>query len=107
MTLDEYQAEAARTAGTGRGVLELPYLGLGIAGEAGEVADEIKKIIGHGHALDREKLKKEIGDVLWYVAVLSRHLGLTLEEVAVANIAKLAVRYPDWFTPERSQNREP
>jgi NTP pyrophosphatase (non-canonical NTP hydrolase) len=67
MTGDEYQTLAHRTAATaGYTVMQaLAVAGLGIAGEAGEVADLIKKEIGHGHPVDRQKILGELGDVLW------------------------------------------
>lgn len=68
--------------------------------------DLIKKHIGHGHPLDRERLLRELGDVLWYVSAIAGALGFTLEEVARANVAKLRARYPDGFDPARSQNRD-
>jgi NTP pyrophosphatase (non-canonical NTP hydrolase) len=77
--------------------VRLAAYGLGIAGEAGECADLIKKHIGHGHPLDVVKLKLELGDVLWYVAGLAELAGLTLSEVASANLAKLEKRYPSGF----------
>lgn len=85
----------------------LPVFGLGVAGEAGEVADLIKKHVGHGHPLDVSKLKYELGDVLWYVAALADICGLTLDDVAAANIEKLRARYPDGFSSERSIHRVP
>lgn len=102
MTFDEYQADALRTAGS----MDLAYQALGLAGEAGEVADLIKKHIGQGHPLDRDRLAKEIGDVLWHAAMLCRVLGLSFGAVAKGNIEKLRVRYPEGFSPERSQDRE-
>lgn len=118
MGFNDYQNEALRTASLlppwtyetrpkdqVDAALGISVLSLGIAGEAGEVADYMKKVIGHGHALDRDKLVKELGDVLWYVAVLANRTGITLEEVARANILKLRKRYPDGFDPERSKNR--
>lgn len=84
----------------------LAILALGLAGEAGEVADIVKKIYGHGHTLDIEKLKLELGDLLWYLSETATYLGLSLEEIAEANIVKLAKRYPEGFTTERSVNRE-
>lgn len=100
--LDHYQQLACRTMGDA----SLAVLALGVAGEAGEVADIVKKVVGHGHELDRDKLRKELGDVLWYVATLSRALELDLSDVAGANIEKLLARYPDGFSAERSRNRE-
>lgn len=106
MTFDEYQREAMRTKN--RGELEsvlAPHLavaGLGLAGEAGEVTDEIKKIVGHGKAMDKAKLLKELGDVLWYAASLADELGVRLADVAQANIDKLKARYPDGFSTAAS-----
>lgn len=108
-TLNEYQAIAVRTAADlSLNPITLATLGLGMAGEGGEVADRIKKVVGHGHPLtDDEKLLiiKEIGDSLWYAAALSHVLGYKLSEVARINWVKLAARYPDGFTVERSLNR--
>ncbi|EKF51261.1 nucleoside triphosphate pyrophosphohydrolase family protein [Lactococcus garvieae] len=69
---------------------------LGLAGESGEVADKIKKIIrdqdGMIRAEDKKALEKELGDVLWHIATCARYLGLDLEDIAQANIAKLESR---------------
>lgn len=78
---------------------------LGLAGEAGEVADTVKKGIFHQHGLDREKMKKELGDVCWYLAALCTKLNLDLGEVMAANIDKLKVRYPDGYNSEDSVAR--
>lgn len=103
---DAYQAEARRTAGKlGEDPKSIAVLALGVAGEAGEVADLIKKHVGHGHVLDREKLVKELGDVLWYVAMLADVIGFKLSNIARMNVEKLRARYPDGFDPERSKNR--
>jgi NTP pyrophosphatase (non-canonical NTP hydrolase) len=105
--LDEYQLLAGRTNAPYTSALHATTtLGFGLAGEAGEVLDLLKKSIGHGHALDHDKLKKELGDVLWYLASLSAHYGLSLNDVAQANIDKLKARYPDGFSTERSQKRD-
>lgn len=106
LALDRYQEQAARTLGKpGELHGSLAVLALGLAGEAGEVADLLKKHLGHGHPLDKEKLVKELGDVLWYVAGLANNLGVALSEVAGRNIEKLKARYPDGFSTERSVNR--
>lgn len=101
VTLNSYQAMSARTSGTG---LEISIMGL--CGEAGEVADLYKKWIGHGHPPDREKLVKELGDVLWYLSDLASKAGISLQEVANKNVKKLMRRYPEGFSTERSINRE-
>lgn len=74
--------------------------GLGVAGESGEVADIIKKVLYHGVALDatmRTKLIKEMGDVHWYLEYLAAVLGVTTAEVIQANVDKLRARYPNGF----------
>ena len=78
---------------------------LGLTGEAGEVADMIKKHIFHGHNLDKEDLVKEIGDVCWYVALLTTAIGEDLESIMSKNIEKLKTRYPEGFSAEASINR--
>lgn len=97
-TFAEYQKLAARTAlypGRDDDALA-PYPALGLAGEAGEVCEHIKKAIrddgGHITEQRRRALRKEIGDVLWYVAALSSELGLEMGDIAQANIDKLADR---------------
>ena len=107
--LDDYQRYAARTLTRSDHPdvqkSQLAILGLGLGGEAGEVQELLKKHLGHGHELDREKLVKELGDVLWYVAGVATSQGLSLEDIAEQNIAKLLKRYPQGFDPERSKNR--
>jgi len=109
LSLNEYQRRSMRTStlvfNEADWAFQLSGYGLGIAGEAGEVADYLKKVLHHGHELDRERLKKELGDVLWYAAAIADRADLTLEEVAQANIDKLMERYPEGFTSERSINR--
>ncbi|MEB3167034.1 MAG: nucleoside triphosphate pyrophosphohydrolase family protein [Cyanobacteriota bacterium] len=72
------------------------YPTLGLCGEAGEVADKVKKVLRDGDGrfgeAVRDDLKLELGDVLWYVAQLATELGLDLEEIASANLEKLASR---------------
>lgn len=112
MTLNEYQRLAQRTSNIDNGLFatvadkKIDNGILGLAGEGGECADIWKKYLHQGHPLDREKLIKEAGDVLWYVAELAAGLGLTLEEIATRNIEKLRKRYPEGFAAERSIHRE-
>jgi NTP pyrophosphatase (non-canonical NTP hydrolase) len=96
MDLNSYQ-QSARTTARYPDVGANPiYPTLGLSGEAGEVADKVKKVLrdrgGVFDAAVREELKLELGDVLWYVAQLASELGLSLDEVAEANLAKLASR---------------
>lgn len=97
MTLDEYQKQALTTAVFSHDELrDLSHWALGVTGEAGEIAEKVKKIIrdrdGTVSDEDRAELAKEIGDVLWYLAVLAKHINTSLDDVAAANIAKLRSR---------------
>lgn len=103
--LGEYQQEVMLRMANPDGC-EAPPLaifGLGIAGEAGEVADLLKKYLGHGHRLELEKLAKELGDVLWYVTAIGLSVGLPLEKVIELNIAKIKARHPKGFTHATAQ----
>jgi len=105
--LNDYQIASSRTM-----VKEYSYddamvnYSMGLIGESGEVIDLLKKSLFHGHELDRNKLKEELGDVLFYIAALATTVGVTLEEIANYNIDKLWDRYPNGFTTERSINRD-
>lgn len=105
MTLDEYQRLAARTMGTRTPSDQLSNMALGLAGEAGETADMLKKHLFHGKALDVDELVKELGDVLWYVAGMASAVGASLDDVAQRNVDKLRRRYPDGFSVEASAMR--
>lgn len=94
-TLQDYQKSVERVMGSDRN--ERAAYALGLAGEAGEVVDLLKKHWGHNKPLDRDSLRLELGDVLWYVTALARQFGFTLEEVADANNQKLQARYPAGF----------
>ncbi len=72
----------------------LMLAGMGLAGEAGETCDHIKKVAFHGVKMDRDKLLKEMGDVLWYYALLAGFYDMTLDEIMEANVYKLCDRYP-------------
>ena len=108
MTLKEYQEYCLRTSSKKRDDnSDILISALGLSGESGEVADLLKKVFGHGHQLDIERLKSELGDCLFYIADLCSKYNLSLEEVATYNIEKLKKRYPDGFSPEKSINRSP
>lgn len=99
MNFNEYEKLASRTATfEGKvGEYKLMYLCLGLAGETGEVIEKIKKVIrndeGTISAEKREAIKQELGDVLWYLAQLARVCDLPFDDVAQANIEKLADRH--------------
>lgn len=93
MELNEYQSKATKTAIYPK-KMAIIYPALGLAGEAGEVADKVKKIIRDNNTTDEFKLNiaAEIGDVLWYCAVLANDLGFDLAQIAETNLNKLADR---------------
>ena len=97
MNFKEYQSKASVTALYPKRLNNLEYPTLGLAGEAGEVANIVKKIQRDfgGELTDeiRGKLKDELGDVLWYISACADELELTLEEIAEFNVEKLARRH--------------
>lgn len=104
--LNQYQELSKRTMPRDSFHKESTNYALGITGEAGEVADIIKKWAFHGHELDIAELKKELGDVLHYTAGLATMHGLELDDVAQGNIDKLKKRFPDGFSEYASRNRK-
>jgi NTP pyrophosphatase (non-canonical NTP hydrolase) len=98
MTFDEYQKIALTTAHQTYtdATLQNSIWAMGIAGEAGEVIEKWKKIVAYKDGKltseDREELKKELGDVVWYIAVLADSLGLSFDDVMSLNTKKLASR---------------
>src|SRR5689334_24338472 len=103
MTLDDYQSAAARTLNPALDRdRRLMDAAAGLAEEAGEVLGHVRKALYVGHALDRERLTKELGDALWCLAAVATSLDLSLDTVAEANLAKLRARHPDGFTREGS-----
>lgn len=79
---------------------------LGLSGEVGEFNDMIKKWIFHEKGLDKDHLKKELGDVMWYVAMICHSMGFDLDDVMQTNIDKLRARYPGGFDTYRANHRE-
>lgn len=79
---------------------------LGLSGEIGEFNDMIKKWIFHEKELDIEHLKKECGDILWYIAMMCHAFNWNLDEIMKMNIDKLKARYPEGFDIFRENNRE-
>lgn len=94
-TLNEYQKEAVKTADFPE-KYKMIITSLGLNGEAGEVAEKVKKLLrdNNGELDDAHRMGivKELGDVLWYLAVLAHELGFTLQEVANVNIHKIQSR---------------
>jgi len=94
--MSDYQQAALRTAAPQDKHNELFHLLLGLVGETGEIAEKAKKIVRDKNSdfslWDTEDIKKELGDVLWYIAVIANYFDITLEDVAALNIDKLANR---------------
>ena len=79
---------------------------LGLSGEVGELNDMIKKWIFHEKPFDEEHAKKELGDVMWYVAMMCESFGWDLDEIMQMNVDKLKARYPQGFSVELANNRK-
>lgn len=101
MTMNEYQIEAKKTADfptvmVGNEEVSWIYPAMGLAGEAGEVVEKLKKILRNKEGKitleDVVAVTKEIGDVLWYLAILADELGVELENAAMGNVMKLRSR---------------
>jgi NTP pyrophosphatase (non-canonical NTP hydrolase) len=121
MTGKHYQTAVLRTAGNSntddliKWMQAMKELGndpgaifmaaFGLAGESGEAVDHVKKAAFHGHALDKDKLLKEVGDIMWYCARMCAALGTDLDAVMEMNVQKLNARYPDGFSSAASLNR--
>ena len=103
MQINEYQQLAMTTLNPElekRDVLINSVMGL--CGEAGEAIDIVKKWMAQGHALNKEQLVKELGDIAWYLAEAATALDMPLEEILQGNIERLRKRYPNGFEAERS-----
>lgn len=111
MNAETYQKEAARTLidepdhPFTSNELMIMWCALGLTGEAGEVAEHVKKGICHQHGLDHDKLVKELGDCLWYLSGLATLIGVSLSDVMERNIAKLRQRYPNGYSSADSKAR--
>ena len=97
MTFDDYQKQALTTAiKNSDPLMDKTIWAMGVVGEAGEVIEKWKKIVAYrGGTIspeDTAELSKELGDVVWYIAVLADSLGLSLDEVMQQNVQKLADR---------------
>lgn len=97
--LDDYSQEIDDVGG-------IMNASLGLSGEVGELNDMIKKWIFHEKPIDKMHLKKEIGDVCWYIAMMCEAWGFNLEQIMQLNINKLKERYPEGFDVVRANNRK-
>ena len=105
MKPNEYQELAMRTVNkelTKKDMLSNGVMGL--CGESGEVIEHVKKHLYHGAYLNIEEIKKELGDVCWYIAEIATSLDLSLEDIMECNIDKLKKRYPHGFEKKKASN---
>ena len=111
MNANKYQEEMKRFIGHTPIKVEdssLIMAAMGLAGEAGEFCDLVKKEIFHGKDRSKEHAIKELGDICWYLALACNELGVSLEEVFDVNIDKLSKRYSSGqFSVEEANNRRP
>ena len=87
-------------------IARLMHYALGLATEAGEFQDAIKRHIAYGKPLDQTNLKEEVGDILWYVARICSLYGWDMKDVMDLNISKLKARFPEKFTEENALTRD-
>lgn len=97
MTFDEYQEKALTTAIFNKDpLMDKTIWAMGISGEAGEVLEKWKKIVAYKDGKvsedDKSEIKKELGDVVWYISMMAHSLGLSFDDVMELNIEKLASR---------------
>lgn len=103
---DDYSQSRQRTAFADQSILRAEHAAFGLVTEAGEILDVFKKFKYYGKAIDRVNLIEELGDVMWYCAIMSEAIGISFENVWETNIAKLKKRYPDKFTSEKALTRD-
>ncbi len=101
MNLKEYQELAKLTAKKfDNPELEISTWGLGVTGEAGDIASCIKKTFAHKNEVVKDGIKENIGDMFWYSAMICNFFNWNMEEILQQNIEKLKKRYPQGFTIE-------
>jgi NTP pyrophosphatase (non-canonical NTP hydrolase) len=88
------------------GLKRLLHAGIGLSTESGEFLDALKKHIFYGKDLDKVNLAEEMGDLFWYLAIVSDELGVKMEDVMERNIQKLKARYGEKFSEEKAENRD-
>jgi NTP pyrophosphatase (non-canonical NTP hydrolase) len=114
MNADDYVREAKRTdvtdyaAQMNRIIDVIPSMHglMGITTESGELMDAYKKFIMYGKPLDIANIREELGDIMWYIALICHSNNISLNEIMDLNIAKLRARYPDRFSEHAALNRD-
>lgn len=105
MDFVQYQSLAIRTAKNLGETGDLLHSALGVAGEAGEFVDCVKKHTVYGRPLDKANAIEELGDLLWFVALGCKAMGVSMDTVAEQNIGKLRLRYPDQYSDALAASR--
>lgn len=106
MQMNEYQKAAARSINPALYPEQVLHHALhGMSGEVGEIHSIYQKSY-QGHEIDTDHVKKELGDLLWFIAEYCTAMGWALEEVAQMNIDKLKARYPEGFSEDKSLHRK-
>jgi len=113
MKFEDYLASVKRTcAGNVHDInvrfmndVNLVHGAIGISTEAGEILDAVKKHVFYGKPIDPINMKEELGDVLWYMALIAEHCGFTFDEAMQSNVSKLQKRFPEKFTEDQAINR--
>ena len=104
---DAFANDVERTANPAIADSERLFIGvLGLAGEAGEACDWLKKYRGQGHPFNKNEIINELGDILYYVFYVANTLGVDVEYILEENMLKRQKRYPEGFDPDRSINRD-
>lgn len=105
MDIKTYTRESERTLIDKGHDMNLLHAAMGIGTEAGELLDAFKRKIFYGKELDVVNVREEVGDIMWYIAILIRELDMDFEEILQLNIDKLKARFPEKFTQEHALNR--
>lgn len=112
MNIKEYQQLTVRTCVPPAGLAldaqtrDLLHAAMGLATEAGELQDQLKRNIFYGKPLDIVNIQEELGDALWYIGMVCERLHFSMEKIMEQNIAKLRVRFPEKFTAENALSRD-
>ena len=109
MNLKTYEKESSRTMSakmhSSAAKVDTAHGIIGIAGEAGELLDAMKKAMFYGAVLDLDNVREEVGDIMWYIMAIVRSEGWDLETIMQENIDKLRVRYPNQWNKEHAELR--
>lgn len=106
MDIKTYLSASERTLIDKGHDMNLLHAAMGISTESGELMDAFKRKLFYGKELDVVNLKEEVGDIMWYVAILLRELDLDFNEILQLNIDKLQARFPHKFTEFDALNRD-